>query len=727
MDEPRRTFSYCGLCDACCGVVVDHDGARVRSIRGDPDDPLSRGHVCPKVVAHADLQEDPDRLRRPLRRRGNDWEEISWADALDEVGAGLARVTRECGSDAVGVVFGNPAGHHAATLLALPFFASVLGTHNVFSANSTDAWPRMLASLLVYGNQALLPVPDIDRTRFLLVLGANPAVSNGSLLTAPDCGRRIADIRRRGGRVVVVDPRRTETAALADRHLFIRPETDVLLLLALLHVVLGEGPVCPGALAGLLDGEEELRAIAQAYPPERVAALVGIEAATIAGLAREFRGASPAVCYGRMGTTTQSFGTSASWLIDALNLVTGNTDREGGAMFARPVVDLAGLAERLGRRGSSGRRPSRATGLPDLDGEQPLAALAAEMETPGPGRIRALLTVAANPVLSRPGGTRLDHALAGLDFMAAIDLYVNETTRHAHVILPALAPLECDRLPVLEYAYAVRHAARHAPPVLRADPQAREDWRILLDILSAAGRRRGGLRGAAWRASAAAACAIGPNRVLDLLLRTGPHRLSLAKLDAAPHGLDLGPLQPRLAAHLKEAGRRAQLAPEPCRRDLERVERFLADDVRRAAGELRLVSRRTMRGMNTWLANCRRLAPARDSCTLQIHPLDAKARGLTDEGRAEVSSEAGTIEVAVELTDGMMPGTVSLPFGWGHGRHGARAGLASRHPGASINDVIADDRVDTLSGTSAFEGAPVRVRPVGAAAPAVPPVKGRCS
>ncbi|MBI5499293.1 MAG: molybdopterin-dependent oxidoreductase, partial [Deltaproteobacteria bacterium] len=505
MDGLRRTLSYCGLCDACCGIVVEHDGARVRSVRGDPDDPLSRGHVCPKVVAHADLQEDPDRLRRPVRRRGRDWEEISWEEALDEVGAGLARVRGASGGDAIGVVFGNPAGHHAATLLTLPYVAAVLGTRSVYSANSTDAWPRLLASLLVYGNQALLPVPDIDRTRFLLVLGANPAVSNGSLLTAPDCGRRIADIRRRGGRVVVVDPRRTETAALADRHLFIRPEGDVLLLLALLHVVLGEGPVVPGALAGLLDGEAELRALVRAYPPERVAAAVGIAAGEIAALAREFRAASPAVCYGRMGTSTQSFGTSASWLIDALNLVTGNTDREGGAMFALPAVDLAGVAERIGRRGSSGRRPSGATGLPDLDGEQPLAALAAEMEAAGPGRVRALLTVAANPVLSRPGGLRLDRALGGLDFMAAIDLYVNETTRHAHVILPALAPLECDRLPVLEYAYAVRHAARHAPAVLRGAPGGREDWRILLDILAAAGRRRGGPGGAAWRLAAAAA------------------------------------------------------------------------------------------------------------------------------------------------------------------------------------------------------------------------------
>jgi anaerobic selenocysteine-containing dehydrogenase len=706
----ERVRSICGLCDAGCGVVVTREGGRLRSIVGDPEDPFSRGHVCPKVVAHLDLQEDPDRLRHPVRRRGDEWDEISWDEALEEIGRRIADVQKRHGADALGFYYGNPIGHSYSTLMALLPVVRWLGTRNLYSANSTDAWPRMLASLLLYGNQALLPVPDLERARFLLVLGANPVVSNGSIMTAPGCKRRLEELRARGGRLVVVDPRRTETAAIADAHHFVRPGTDALLLLAMLDVVFREGLARLGPLEGLVDGMDDLRAAAAGYSADRVATAVGLPAATITGLAREFARSPTAACYGRMGVCTQEFGTLASCLVDALNIVTGNMDRPEGMMFATPAVDLAGFAERIGQTGTFGTRPSRATGLPDLDGEQPAAALAAEIESPGAGQIRAMLTLGANPVLSRPNGRRLDCAFSGLEFMASIDLYINETTRHAHVVLPALTPLECDRYPLLEPAMAVRNVARHVPPVLPRPPGAMEDWEILVRVVESVSRRRGVLGSIAGRVLRSAACAIGPRRALDVFLRLGPRRLSLARLEAVCGGVDLGPLEPRLAGLLRKAGRRVQLLPEPLRRDLRRLEQHLAAASRAPGDRLLLVSRRTRRTLNTWLHNSPRLARG-GTCSLQMHPEDAARRGMTEGEAVVVASEVGRIEVPLEVTDEMMPGVVSLPFGWGHDRAGSRLSVAEQRPGASVNDVIDDRLVDALSGTSILGGVPVTVEP----------------
>jgi anaerobic selenocysteine-containing dehydrogenase len=697
-----RALTICGLCDAGCGLRVELDGARVTAVRGDREDPTSRGHVCPKAVALADLQADPDRLRRPLRRRGADWEEIGWDEALDEIAARLADVQRRHGRDAAAFYFGNPVARAYATLLVLVPFARVLGTRNVFSANSLDAWPRTLVSWLLYGNQALLPVPDLERTRFLLVLGANPAVSNGSVMTAPGCRGRLAAIRARGGRVVVLDPRRSETAALADEHHFVRPGSDALLLGAMVHVLLAEGRVRLGALAGLVDGLDELRAVVREFPPERVAAAVGMSAAAIADLARRFAASDAAACYGRMGTCTQPFGTLATWLIDVLNLVTGNVDRAGGVMFPVAPVDLAGLAAALGQRGAFGRWRSRATGKPELGGELPATCLAAEIERAGAGQVRALVTLAANPALTVPNGRRVERALERLEFMASIDVYLNETSRHAHVVLPAPTPLEVDRFPLLEPAMAVRQFARLAPAILPRPPGAREDWETLVALAGRLGRRRGG----AWRLAGLLGRAVAPRRVLDLLLRVGPHHLSLAALAAAPHGLDLGPLAPRLAAGLRRSRRRIDVVPALLRAPLAQLERALATG--RDEGGLALVTRRELHSMNSWLHNLPRLARA-GRCTLRMHPDDAARRGLTAGAMVRLAARVGAIEVPLEISDEMMPGVVSLPFGWGHDRPGTRLTVARAHAGASFNDVADDEVADAPSGTAVLDGIPVEV------------------
>jgi anaerobic selenocysteine-containing dehydrogenase len=697
----HKDVATCFLCEANCGIEVEHDGREVRAVRGDRLDPLSRGYICPKAHAIAELQADPDRVRRPQRRRGDRWEEVGWDEALDDVGRRLRAVRETHGRHAVGVYLGNPTVHsYTAVLGGLPLLAA-LRTRNRFSANSLDTLPRLLASFLLYGSQALLPVPDVDRTRFLLVLGANPAVSNGSVMTAPDVKRRLRAIRERGGRVVVVDPRRTETAELVGEHVFLRPGTDALFLAAMLHVVFAEGLVRLGHLEGHVGGIDALARRVAGLSPERVASAVGVDPAVIRGLARDFAREDAAACYGRMGTSTQQHGALASVLVDALNLVTGHVDREGGSMFATPAVDLVALAERVGRRGSFARYRSRVRGLPEMGGELPIAALADEIETPGAGQLRALVTHAGNPVLSAPNGRRLDRALASLDFMVSIDVYRNETTRHAHYILPPTFGLEREHYPLVFGALSIRNGAKLAPPILEKPAGALHDYEILGGLAA----RVAGLSGPLARAADALVRAASPPRLLDVLLRTGPRRLSRAALLDAEHGVDLGPLESCLVARL--GGRRVDLAPPALDADWVRLEALA--DAARAPGSLVLIGRRQLRGNNSWMHNAPSLAKGPARCTLLVHPDDASARGLVAGGRARLEGRVGAIDVTVEPSDEVMPGVVSLPHGFGHDRPGVALAVAGARPGVSVNDVTDDALVDEVSGVSVLSGVPVIV------------------
>lgn len=717
------TISYatCHLCEASCGIAVEHDGERILKIRGDEEDPFSRGYICPKATALADVHADPDRLRRPVRRTARGWEEIGWDEALDEAAGRLAEIQGRHGRDAVGLYVGNPTAHsYTATLFLVPLLAA-LRTRSMFSSNSVDALPRLLTSLSLYGSQAVLPVPDLERTSFLLVLGANPVVSNGSIMTAPGCARRLKELRARGGRLVVVDPRRTETAEIADEHHFIRPGADALLLLGMLHALFAEGRVTLGQLAPRLDGAERVRALCAPFSPERVAPATGMAAATIRDLARRFAEAPAAVCYGRMGVSTQAFGAVSCWLIDLLNLLTGNVDRPGGAMFSTPAVDLPALAALVGQTGSFDRWRSRVRGLPEFNGELPAATMAEEIETPGEGQVRALITHAGNPVLSTPNGRRLDRALAGLEYMVAIDIYRNETTRHAHLILPPTFGLERDHYPLLVAGFAVRNVAKLSQAVLPRDPGARGDWEILLGLTTRLLERQG----PGGRAGAAALGWIerrGPRAVLREALRVGPwgrrrgaggRGLTLEALLESPHGVDLGPLEPRLPGILRTRGRRIRLDPPRFVADLARVEAALAGAEAAAAGrapdELLLIGRRQLRSNNSWMHNSLRLVKGPRRCTLQMHPDDAQQRGLRAGDRARVSSRVGAVVVEVEVSDAMMPGVVSLPHGWGHDREGIRLGVAQEHAGVSVNDLTDEAARDELSGVAVLSGVPVTV------------------
>jgi anaerobic selenocysteine-containing dehydrogenase len=702
-----RHFRSCTLCEAMCGIVIESDQGQITSIRGDADDAFSRGHICPKAVALKDLHEDPDRLRRPVKRVGADWVEIGWSEAFDLVARGLERVRTRHGRNAIASYLGNPTVHSLGAMMFGPAFIKSLGSRNRYSATSVDQLPHHLAALWMFGHPLLIPIPDIDRTEHLLVFGANPAVSNGSLMTAPDAAKRLKEIRARGGRVVVVDPRRNETAALADAHHFIRPGSDALLLLSLLHVVFAEKRERLESVEDFTSGLADLRIIAAQFPPERVTAATGIAPDTIRAIARDFATARRAVAYGRVGVSTQEFGGLACWLITALNVVTGRLDQPGGAMFTRPAVDMihAG-ADIAGERFA--RWKSRVRGLPEFAGELPVSALAEEIDTPGEGQVRALVTHAGNPVLSTPNGGRLDRALAGLEFFVAIDFYINETTRHAHVVLPPTDALERDHYDLVFHLLAIRNTAKYSPPSAPKPEGAMHDWEILLELTQR--MRRGFWNRLRGRIETSILRRQGPRRLLDRALRRGPYGndgLSLARLEDSPHGVDLGALEPCLPDRLRTQDKRIRLVPERAAADLARLAAARSSGMEE--GTLLLIGRRELRSNNSWMHNSARLVRGERLCTVMMHPDDAAERKLVDGDRVRVMSRVGAIELDVEHTDQMMPGVVSIPHGWGHGREGARLTVAAAHAGASINDLTDDARIDSLTGNAGFSGVPVRV------------------
>lgn len=734
-----RVHRSCPLCEAHCGVAVELDPASggVATVRGDAHDVMSRGYLCPKAYGLKGLQEDPDRLRAPLRRRGRDFEEVGWEEALDDVASRLRAVRDAHGADAVATYLGNPTAHDFALGLTVPTFLRALGTRWRFSASSVDQLPKMMSSCLMFGAPLSIPIPDVDRTDHLLVLGANPLASNGSLMTAPDMPGRLRRLRERGGRLVVVDPRRSETAAVADRHVFIRPGTDAFLLMAMVRVLFAEGRADAGAAAPRVTGVEELRALAAPFTPERVAGVTGVAPDAVRSLARELADAPSAAVYGRIGTCTQEFGTLASWLVDVLNALTGNLDRPGGVLFPLPAHAPAPEVARRKGRVPYDRWRSRVRGLPEFGGELPVAALAEEIDTPGDGRVRALVTVAGNPALSTPNAGRLERALGQLDFMVSVDLYLNETTRHADYVLPTTTPLERTNYDFVFHGMSVHNHAKWSPAVLPRPEGARHGFEVLLELAGrvngttaaavddmACGALLGSMVGPGTGCPAttpeAAAAALGgrrgPERLLDAMLRAGPYGdrfgeredgLSLDALAAAEHGIDLGPLRPRLADVLATASGTVELAPPLLTGDVERLRAALEE--RQAERPLVLVGRRHLRSNNSWMHNVRALAKGRERCTLRVHPDDAHTLGLADGGHARVRSRVGEIRVPVEVSDEMMPGVVSLPHGFGHDAAGARLRVAAEKPGANSNALTDETLLDTLSGNAVLNGIPVEI------------------
>jgi anaerobic selenocysteine-containing dehydrogenase len=719
MSKIAPHYRSCNLCEAICGIEITVEGEQRLTIRGDKDDPFSRGYICPKAVALQDFHFDSDRLRHPVRRAPTGWQQVGWDEAFDEVAKNLKRIYATYGRNSTATYLGNPTVHNYGAILFAPGFLRSLHTRNKFSATSVDQLAHHLAAYLMFGHQLLLPVPDVDRTSMFLMLGANPAVSNGSMMTAPGISSRLQALRQRGGKVILVDPRRNETARLADRHLFIRPGTDVFLLLALLHVVFAEGLTRLDRLASFTTGVEAVAEVVAEFSPERVESITGIGAHEIRRLAREFAAAESAVCYGRIGVSTQEFGGLCQWLINVLNIVTGNLDRPGGAMFTLPAFDPVTAPRSLAPRGSYARWHSRVRKLPEFAGELPVAALAEEILTPGQGQVKALVTLAGNPVLSTPNGRELDRALENLEFMVSIDPYINETTRHAHIILPPTSPLERGHYDVAFHLLAIRNTAKFSPALFERDADALHDWEILLELqtrMQHDGPRDnlfGGMKRRFIRRF------FGPERIVDLALRFGPYGakfnpfskgLTLKKVKAAVHGIDLGPLRPCLPERLSTENRFINLAPDLFVQDVERVKSRLANTT--SNGELLLIGRRQLRSNNSWLHNSERLVkgnPAKPQCTILMHPTDAAARNLKQGQEVLVKSRVGAITLPVELSDEIMRGVVSIPHGWGHDRNGNRLQVAQQHPGASINDLMDESNVDALSGTAAFNGTPVYV------------------
>lgn len=748
----RRT---CHLCEAMCGVVVNVQDGVIESIKGDDQDPFSQGHICPKAVALKDLHEDPDRLRQPIRKTADGWQPIGWDEAFELVADRLHKIRETHGRNAVGVYLGNPNVHNHGAMMAMLPFLRALGTQNRFSATSNDQLPHMLANLEMFGHQFLFPIPDLDHTDLMICIGANPMASNGSLMSVPNVRGRLKALRERDGQLIVIDPRRTETAALADEFHFIRPGTDAFLLLGMLHTLFEEDRIDAGHTANWCQDLDLVRLAVMPFEPEKVATHTGLSADTIRGLARRLATTPRAFIYSRIGTSTQEFGGLATWLVYLLNILTGKLDRTGGVLFTQPAIDMVSLGS--SEKGHIGRRYSRVRQLPEFGGEFPASTMADEMLTPGDGQIRAFVTVAGNPVLSSPNGTRLDTAFEQLDFMVSIDFYLNETTRHADVILPPVGPLERSHYDLIFNAFAIRNVAKYAEPLFTPKPDQRTDWQILLELGHKLAQKRGlGFRGdLGWRAFKR----VSPDWLLDLALRTGPYGvtaekfrsltqplvdmlidvlparhwlstllrtspldrrwqdlpkgLSLAMLKENPQGLDLGPLKPSLPERLNTRDRRIQLAPRRYLEDLHRLYEALQEGTQ-GPDSLLLIGRRHVRSNNSWLHNSQRLVKGKPRCTLMMHPDDANRLGIKDGDTVEAATTVGRIQLPLEITVDIMPGVVSVPHGWGHQREGIRLGTAATHPGVSINDVLRDDQVDTLCGTSVLNGQPVTVTRVAA-------------
>jgi anaerobic selenocysteine-containing dehydrogenase len=745
MTATKISYATCPLCEATCGLEIETRDREIIAIRGDAQDVFSHGYICPKAYSLKELHADTDCIREPMIRRDDKWINVSWDDAFAEIERGLMPILDEYGRDSLAIYVGNPNAHNIASQLYLPALLKSAKTHNFFSASTVDQMPKHVAAGLMFGTLFSIPVPDLERTEYLLLLGANPLVSNGSLMTAPDMRGRLRRLRQRGGKVVVIDPYRTRTAQEADEHHFIKPGQDAHFLFALVHTLFDEGLVAPGKPVEHIAGLEQVREMAEPFTPERVATTCGIDAATIRSIARELAAAPRAVVYGRIGTSAQEFGTLSSWLVDVLNVLTGNLDREGGAMFPKAA---AGSHNTTGTPGHGrgvrfGRWKSRVRGLPEIYGELPASCLAEEIDTPGEGQVKALITLAGNPALSIPNSNRLQRALSSLQFMVSIDIYLNETTRYAHVILPPPPVLARSHYDFAFYQLSVHNVANYSAPVIEREVGALDEWELFLrlaGILAGQGskadpsivddfvlttliRREVGLKGSnvenrgVSELLEALSPRRGPERMLDFLLRSGPYGdafggrdgMRFETLEAHPHGIDLGPLQPRIPEVLRTPSGKIELAPQPIAEDVKRLLTSFEQSLTLGNGHMLLIGRRDLRSNNSWMHNLHVLTKGKERCTLHIHPDDAAHLELVDGNMATVASRSGSVEIPIEITNAIMPGVVSIPHGWGHTSSMTKTRIASEHAGVNTNILSDEMEVDPLSGNAVLNGIPVTV------------------
>ncbi|MGG1355589.1 molybdopterin oxidoreductase family protein [Psychrobacter pacificensis] len=704
-DNEQIHFRTCTLCEAMCGVEIKHDGEKVLSIKGDKNDPFSQGYICPKATALQDLYEDPDRLRGPVERTADGWKSISWIEALDKVAAGIQSVQQKYGQNAFGVYLGNPNVHNMGGMLTIKQLLTSLKTRSRFSATSIDQLPHHIVSMHLFGHMLRIPVPDVNRTQYMLIIGGNPLASNGSIMTAPNMRQKLKDIKARDGKVVVIDPRRTETADIASEHHFIRPATDVLLLLAMLNEIYAQGYAkVDSRVAGLAPEIDRIASFAEGFTPESVANITGITATEIKRIVKEFCEAESSVCYGRMGISVQEFGLLSQYLSMVINIVTGRLDEVGGLMFPNPAVDVVNSSG----PGYLGKRHSRVSNLPDFNGEYPVVAMADEMLVAGEGQLKGFMSVAGNPVLSTPNGEKLDEALSGLEFMVSLDYFVTETSRHANIILPPVSPLERDHYDITFNGFAVHNVAKYSPALFSKTENEKHDWEIYLELADRLDKDAP----EAVQKERAATKAFGPKFLLEQALKYGPYKdVTLDALIDNPHGIDLGPLHRMLPEAIKHADKQINLNVDFYQTDLVRVKEMMQQYDNQ---EILLIGRRHVRSNNSWLHNSYRLVKGKSRCTLMLHPETAAQHGIEDGQDVRVTSRVGSVVIAAEVTDELMPGVVSIPHGFGHGRKGVKQKIAQAHAGVSVNDLTDDTLIDQLSGNAAVNGVPVQLEALGA-------------
>lgn len=695
---------------------MDVEDGRITAIRGDEADPLSLGYICPKATALKDLYEDPDRVRRPLLREGDGWREVSWDEAINTAAAGIHETQRRHGNDSFATYLGNPTAHNTMALVGLAPFLKLLRTRNRYSASSVDQFPKMLSSYFIYGAQLAVSVPDIDRTDYLMVFGANPMVSNGSLMTAPGMRRRIRELKKRGGDLVVLDPRRSETAAVATEHLFVRPGSDAFLLASMLCVVFQEKLLAEDRCLEIVDDLDFVRNLVAEITPEAVEQLTGVPAATTRRLVREFAAAPSAACYSRIGACVQSYGTLTSYLAEVLNIVCGRVDQVGGMMFPQP-------AARYSSAGTYARWTSRVRGLPEFGGELPVACLREEILTEGEGQIHGLLTAAGNPVLSTPQGDQLDAALEGLEFMVCIDPALNETTRHANVILPPRHSLESPHYSLIFHKLAVRDTAKFCEPLFEPDAESLSEVEICGRLYAALSALRNRDREAAGEAliedRGGELYGMGAEALLGFLLQAGPYDLTVADLRKQPSGVDLGELKTGgIGREVQHSDGLLHLAHAEIADEMVRLKADLVANViggvesmpsQGTDNRFLMIGRRQLRSNNSWMHNCPTLMKGPERCTLFMNPDDAERLGLKDGLKVRVASRVGAVELDLQVSDEMMPGVVSMPHGFGHSRPGTRMRVAADRPGVSMNDLTDASQVEGLVGNAVLTGVPVNV------------------
>jgi anaerobic selenocysteine-containing dehydrogenase len=693
-----------------CGIEVTTQDRGILSIVGDKLNPFSEGHVCPKAMALKDLYEDPERIRTPIEKTAEGWKEVSWDYALDKVATRLFDVQQEHGVESVATYLGNPNAHNMGSILFGPYFYRALKSHNRYSATSVDQLPHHIVSRQLFGHQSQIPIPDIDHTQHFMIIGGNPLASNGSIMTVPHIKRRLKAIQARGGKVVVIDPKQSETADISSEHHFIKPGTDALLMLAMLHTLFDKQLVDVDELLKVAPNLLSVEKYVLDYAPQRVANLIGMSEAQIISLVESFCSAGPAVCYGRMGASVQAFGTLTQYLIMLFNMLTGNLDRQGGMMFTQPAADLLPHSG----RGSIGNFHSRVRNLPAFAGEFPVSALAEEILIEGEGQIKAIVLGAGNPILTTPNGPQLDKAFERLDFVVAVDFYITESSRHADIILPPVTALERDHYDVIFHNFAVRNSSKFSPAIFPPAENSKTDWQIYLGLAERLDKLNGlptDRYKALWQKE--------PKGVVDDLLKSGRYKhegeeLSIDLLLQKPHGIDLGPLQRELPEAIYHNDKQIHLSFDYFMSDLTRLDKHFFVSELAQDGSLQLIGRRHLKTNNSWLHNSQRMVKGTNNglsrCTAQIHPDDAGKHNIQDQQMIIVTSRVGQVSLPAEITEKIMPGVISIPHGWGHNKKGSQWKTAEQHAGVSVNDLTDEMVLDELSGNAVLNGVPVTIK-----------------